>query len=467
MSLIDGYEIVTALNWLETALQKGYGFMPSPSQLHTIKNHEKNIAIQLIEKIKNAVKHGYQTDPIQLINIPKRNNSTFRNVPVFSVLDQAFFTWVGIKTFSSIKQTIENNGPLSDHSNPLPYTMQERFWIGDFLEAYSSFRNRESEDLQNGSHILCLDIKDFSPSIDIDLLEKLCVSYGCDPQTMALYANAVRTLQKEGQITGIPIGQISTDIFLKAYLNPIDQMAQNYFGDRYYRYVDDIRIALGPNEDPAKTIAWFDNKLSTISLSLNKEKTKLLKHTEKIHPNTHITEALDEIHIDHKKGKKGYINSKHIKKSHLKTIFSEIVMPGLLGRKRCPEDGLLKRTYQLMADNNMFRVLDNIKKIAYARPSKAWLLKYYLERGYLSNDKLNVITDICENNMSGFEQYDFVKMIAKYYVDQPEYFVPVAQKWAARIDLPDFMHHFAQDVLKTVNKTKQPEKEYQCGCCLK
>lgn len=107
------------------------------------------------------------------------------------------------------------------------------------------------ESLNTGEHryFLKLDVSNFYPSIDHDILEKALYNKIRKTQTRRLIRAAIRTQtvaypdkSKDDAIKGVPQGLAISNILAEIYLYKFDQSIIDTPGVLYFRYVDDIFI---------------------------------------------------------------------------------------------------------------------------------------------------------------------------------------------------------------------------------
>lgn len=101
----------------------------------------------------------------------------------------------------------------------------------------SDYTQRALERYDDNRYTLKLDIRKFFYSIDRDILRTLIERKIKDRRLldiMMLFAH-------QDEPTGIPIGNLLSQLYALVYLNPVDQFAKRVLGVRHYtRYVDDF-----------------------------------------------------------------------------------------------------------------------------------------------------------------------------------------------------------------------------------
>lgn len=120
------------------------------------------------------------------------------------------------------------------------------------------------------------DIKKFFASVDHNILKKLIARKVKDGDIKWIINNVIDSFRSEsGDSKGIPLGNLTSQIFSNIYLNELDQFAKHKFKLRYYlRYADDFIILSSKKDDLFPCIDTLRQFLS--------ENLKLELHPKKI-----------------------------------------------------------------------------------------------------------------------------------------------------------------------------------------
>lgn len=123
---------------------------------------------------------------------------------------------------------------------------------------------------------LKLDIKKFFANIDYEILIKLLHQKIKDPDILWLLANVINSFNSDsGAGKGIPLGNLTSQIFSNIYMNELDQFIKHQLRIKYYiRYADDF-VILSPDKRN------FDLYISSIKEFLT-TRLKLELHPKKI-----------------------------------------------------------------------------------------------------------------------------------------------------------------------------------------
>ncbi|MDD3086320.1 MAG: reverse transcriptase domain-containing protein [Candidatus ainarchaeum sp.] len=124
------------------------------------------------------------------------------------------------------------------------------------------------------------DIKKYFPSINQDFLKKIISRKIKDKKTLNLIYKIIESDHSEfGEHKGIPIGNLTSQLFSNIYLNQLDYYVKQELNIKhYYRYVDDFIIL----EKSKKQLQIYKRKLKyflkkELNLELPKEKCNIFK----------------------------------------------------------------------------------------------------------------------------------------------------------------------------------------------
>lgn len=94
------------------------------------------------------------------------------------------------------------------------------------------------------------DVRKFFASVDHNILKKLIVSKVRDESINWLINNVIDSFSSEGRLGyGIPLGNLTSQIFSNIYLNELDSFVKHKLKMRYYlRYADDFLILTSGNK---------------------------------------------------------------------------------------------------------------------------------------------------------------------------------------------------------------------------
>lgn len=122
--------------------------------------------------------------------------------------------------------------------------------------------------------VLKCDIKKFFDSVDQEILVNLIKKEIHDADAIWLIEKIVRSFQ-ESSNKGLPLGNVTSQLFANIYLNELDQFIKHDLRNKYYlRYCDDF-VILGEREE------YLAELIPQINSFLN-QKLKLTLHSDKI-----------------------------------------------------------------------------------------------------------------------------------------------------------------------------------------
>ena len=123
--------------------------------------------------------------------------------------------------------------------------------------------------------VLKCDIKKFFASIDHQTLIGILERYIPDRDIIGLLYNVIDSFSIYSPGKGLPLGNLTSQLFCNVYMNELDQYVKHKLKARYYiRYADDF-VLLSENKE------WLKQQIPKISEFLNIE-LKLSLHPDKI-----------------------------------------------------------------------------------------------------------------------------------------------------------------------------------------
>lgn len=149
------------------------------------------------------------------------------------------------------------------------------------VKRLSGFIRKVSKNYKEDCFCLKLDIEKFFESVDHSTLTSLIAKKIQDKDLLLLIKNILKSFSKE---KGIPIGNLTSQLFANVYLDDLDQFVKHELKIKYYiRYADDF-IILSTNQEYLKQliprIAAFLK--TNLALSLHENKIVIRKHTQGI-----------------------------------------------------------------------------------------------------------------------------------------------------------------------------------------
>lgn len=141
-------------------------------------------------------------------------------------------------------------------------------------DRFDVFARRCSRNGKRAVFVLRADIRKYFDSVNHDILLSILARRIQDDRAMALISAVIRSFETfPGK--GVPLGNLTSQLFSNAYLDPLDQFAKRELGIRYYlRYADDIAVLSDSVSDLVRIRDRLDVFLSReLSLSFHPDKT--------------------------------------------------------------------------------------------------------------------------------------------------------------------------------------------------
>ena len=128
------------------------------------------------------------------------------------------------------------------------------------------------------AYTLKCDVRKFFDSIDHAILRKLVTAKISNPDTLWLLDSIFESFEKQ-RGKGLPLGNVTSQLFANVYLNEIDQFAKHVLNAKYYfRYCDDFVIVHRDREYLEDVLAKIEEFIrSKLSLELHPYKVEIRK----------------------------------------------------------------------------------------------------------------------------------------------------------------------------------------------
>jgi len=143
------------------------------------------------------------------------------------------------------------------------------------INRFRSLACRVSRNNTRTCWILKCDIKRFFENIDHEVLKDILRQYIADESILGLLAEVIGSFSSRRKGIGLPLGNLTSQLFVNIYMNEFDQFVKHELKARHYiRYADDFVILL---EDRRR----LENLVISIQEFLKRE-LKLELHPDKI-----------------------------------------------------------------------------------------------------------------------------------------------------------------------------------------
>ena len=188
-----------------------------------------------------------------------------------------------------------------------------RFGKGTHKALDQFFKFGMSESLSNKKTIWILkcDIKKCFASVDQNILKIILKGHIFCPKILSVINSVVDSFNSGFVGKGLPLGNLTSQLFINIYLNELDQVIKKIFNiDKYVRYADDFVIF-------SKDKDYLLELTPKIAIFLEKE-LKLLLHPDKIHLKT-FSSGMDFLGWVH------FSNHRVLRTSTKKRMFRKII----------------------------------------------------------------------------------------------------------------------------------------------
>ncbi|MBI1961088.1 MAG: group II intron reverse transcriptase domain-containing protein, partial [Parcubacteria group bacterium] len=143
------------------------------------------------------------------------------------------------------------------------------------LDRFRSFGYQASLNNTRACWVLKCDIKKFFANIDHDVLKNILERYVPDQNILRLLRDVVGSFYSSSPGVGLPLGNLTSQLFVNVYMNEFDQFVKHKLKAKYYiRYADDFIILSGDRN-------WLGSQIGLIRGFL-RESLKLEIHEHKI-----------------------------------------------------------------------------------------------------------------------------------------------------------------------------------------
>jgi RNA-directed DNA polymerase len=143
------------------------------------------------------------------------------------------------------------------------------------LNRFRSFTRIVSKNHTRTCWVLKCDIRKFFANIDHATLLAILRSYIPDDKTLSLLREVIGSFSSTTPGVGLPLGNLTSQLFVNIYMNEFDQFVKHKLKARYYiRYADDF-VIISSNQE------WLNVILREMDVFL-RNNLKLTMHPDKI-----------------------------------------------------------------------------------------------------------------------------------------------------------------------------------------
>ena len=143
------------------------------------------------------------------------------------------------------------------------------------LNRFRDFGRKVSKNNTRTCWVLKCDIRKFFENIDHDVLMKILGKYIPDADILWLLERIIKSFHSRREDIGLPLGNLTSQLFVNIYMNEFDQFAKHRLKAKYYiRYADDFVVF-------SRDRNWLESLASRIQKFLH-IKLRLELHPDKL-----------------------------------------------------------------------------------------------------------------------------------------------------------------------------------------
>ena len=258
---------------LDNLLAAWQGFLPGKRKKQDVQEFHLNLADNILQLHQELANFTYEQGGYYAFNI---SDPKPRNIHKAQVRDRVLHHAIYRQLYPFFDRTF-----IADS-----FSCRVGKGVHRALDRFREFGLRVGKNNTRTVWVLKLDIKKFFASIEHEALLQILKNYIPDENIMRLLENviesfSIRTItsptpsSRGGEKTGLPLGNLTSQLFCNVYMNELDQFVKHKLKAKYYiRYADDFVLF---SEDKA----WLLEMQSKVSKFLN-ERLRLSLHPDKI-----------------------------------------------------------------------------------------------------------------------------------------------------------------------------------------
>jgi RNA-directed DNA polymerase len=145
------------------------------------------------------------------------------------------------------------------------------------IDQFRAFGYKASKNHTRTVWVLKCDIQKFFASIDQKVLMQIAESYIPDKDIVALIAEIIESFHSTEKGIGLPLGNLTSQLFVNIYMNEFDQFMKHKIKAKYYiRYADDFVILSEDKEWLKSVVVSIQDFLTQkLHLSLHPKKVSI------------------------------------------------------------------------------------------------------------------------------------------------------------------------------------------------
>ncbi|MFH1088976.1 MAG: reverse transcriptase/maturase family protein [Candidatus Uhrbacteria bacterium] len=257
--LVHNYDEIISLENLCLAWEE---FLVGKKQKNDVQNFELALMDNILSLHADLASGQYQHGGYEsfFINDPKR-----RHIHKASVRDRLLHHAVYRLLYPFFDRTF-----IADS-----YSCREEKGTHKAINRFRSFANKVGKNNTRTCWVLKGDIRKFFASIDHSVLKKILAEYISDKKILFLLSNIIDSYETElGSSVGLPLGNLTSQLFSNIYLNRFDQFVKHQLKEGYFiRYADDFVILSDNKEKLINLLPLLENFLGgELKLHLHPDK---------------------------------------------------------------------------------------------------------------------------------------------------------------------------------------------------
>ena len=221
----DFYDVISLENLLAAWREFRRGKRKKPD----VAVFELNLEDNIFELHRKLAEGSWRNDPYVVFKI---NDPKPRIIHKASVHDRVLFQAI----YRKLYQVFDSGFIHDSYSSRL----EKGTHVG--VKRFVVFAKKVSANHRKGSFVLKCDIRKFFDSIDHRILFSLVTRKVSDERLLLLIRQIIRSFERSAG-KGLPLGNVTSQLFANIYLNELDQFAKHKLKAKYYiRYCDDFVI---------------------------------------------------------------------------------------------------------------------------------------------------------------------------------------------------------------------------------
>lgn len=220
---------------MENLLEAWQEFLNGKRKRQDVQEFERNLMANVIKLHAELANFTYQTSGYEAFNI---SDPKPRNIHKASVRDRLLHHAIYRQLYPFFDNTF-TSGSYSCRDNKGTH------------KAINQFRTMALKVSQNNTKtcwVLKCDIKKFFANINHDILKNILKQYIPDQNILWLLNRVIDSFEVSPN-TGLPLGNLTSQLFVNIYMNEFDQYVKHKLKQKYYvRYADDF-VFLSQNRD--------------------------------------------------------------------------------------------------------------------------------------------------------------------------------------------------------------------------